>query len=105
MSLDIGPRARTVNPREPQTVWVRTNVGLVETTMPRPAPTFIAGDTPPNAETGYEGAVYLNTATGRFYGPKVGNVWPAIGTLVPTAGPHELRYVSIEDEDSSPTSG
>jgi hypothetical protein len=71
-------------------VWVQTNLGPIETTLPRPAPAFYVGDHPPTGEDGAEGAVYLNAKTGTFYGPKTADgIWPGIGRLIPGPGPHE----------------
>lgn len=47
--------------------------------------TFLVGTGAPTALIGGAGAVYLDTATRKFYGPKTGGAWPAtpIGTLGP----------------------
>ena len=39
--------------------------------------TFISGAGAPTAGTGIDGAFYLDTATGRLYGPKSAGAWPA----------------------------
>jgi len=56
---------------------------------PRFAPTtsqLYNGTGAPAAGTGVDGAMYLDTASGRFYGPKAAGVWPAATQrLVPLA--------------------
>jgi hypothetical protein len=48
--------------------------------------TVITGTGAPAAGLGSDGALYLDTATGRFYGPKAAGAWgAAIGRLVPLA--------------------
>ena len=49
--------------------------------------TLITGTGAPTAGLGSDGAMYLDTATGRFYGPKAAGAWPAtaLGRLVPLA--------------------
>lgn len=51
---------------------------------PTGASTFVSGVGAPGAGTGADGAIYLDTANGRVYGPKVAGAWPAapIGILV-----------------------
>jgi hypothetical protein len=51
---------------------------------PSGASTFTAGTGAPTAGTGVDGAIYLDTTTGRMYGPKTAGAWPAapIGILV-----------------------
>jgi len=53
-------------------------------TGPSGASTFVAGTGPPTGATGVDGAMYLDTASGRFYGPKAAGTWPAtpVGILV-----------------------
>jgi hypothetical protein len=48
------------------------------------AGTFISGIGTPTAGVGVDGAIYLDTGAGRFWGPKAAGVWPAnaIGQLV-----------------------
>jgi len=45
---------------------------------------FIAGTGTPTAGVGFDGSVYLNTATGYLYGPKAAGAWPStpIGRLM-----------------------
>jgi uncharacterized protein DUF5907/collagen triple helix repeat protein len=45
---------------------------------------FVAGTGAPAAGTGVNGAIYLDVATGRMYGPKAAGAWPAtpIGILM-----------------------
>lgn len=45
----------------------------------------MSGSGPPAAGTGGNGSIYIDTATGRFYGPKSGGAWPAspFGRLMP----------------------
>lgn len=53
-------------------------------TGPSGASTFVTGTGAPSAGLGVDGAVYLDAASGRFYGPKAAGAWPstAIGILV-----------------------
>jgi hypothetical protein len=48
------------------------------------AGTVITGSGAPSAGTGSDGALYLDLATGAFWGPKASGAWPAapIGVLV-----------------------
>jgi len=47
---------------------------------------LITGTGAPSAGTGTDGAMYLDTASGRFYGPKAAGAWPAaVYRLVPLA--------------------
>ena len=50
--------------------------------------TLLTGSGAPSGATGSDGAMYLDTTTGRFYGPKAAGVWPAavyrLMPLVPT---------------------
>jgi hypothetical protein len=41
------------------------------------ATTFISGTGAPTSGVGSDGAIYLDTATGRFYGPKASGAWPS----------------------------
>jgi hypothetical protein len=52
---------------------------------PSGASTFMAKAGAPTPADGVDGAVYLDTASLRFYGPKAAGVWPstAIGRLMP----------------------
>lgn len=45
---------------------------------------FVALPRAPTAADGTDGAMYLDTSNGRFYGPKVGGAWPGtpLGILV-----------------------
>jgi hypothetical protein len=51
---------------------------------PSGASTFIAGTGAPSAGVGVDGAIYLDAATGRMYGPKAAGAWPSapLGILV-----------------------
>jgi hypothetical protein len=51
---------------------------------PSGASTFTAGTGAPSAGVGVDGAIYLDTASGRMYGPKAAGAWPSspIGILV-----------------------
>jgi hypothetical protein len=50
-------------------------------------PMFIAKPGPPAAADGADGAVYLDTATLRLWGPKAAGAWPVqpLGRIVPLA--------------------
>ena len=50
---------------------------------PSGASTFVSGAGAPAAATGVDGAMYLDTESGKFYGPKAAGAWPPnpIGTL------------------------
>jgi hypothetical protein len=54
---------------------------------PSGASTFVSGTGAPTAGTGVDGSIYLDTATGRMYGPKAAGAWPstAFGRLMPLA--------------------
>lgn len=51
---------------------------------PSGASTFVAGTGAPTAGVGVDGAIYLDAASGRMYGPKAAGAWPSspIGVLV-----------------------
>lgn len=46
-------------------------------TGPSGASTFVSGTGAPGAGTGVDGAIYLDVANGRMYGPKAAGAWPA----------------------------
>ena len=54
---------------------------------PSGASTFLSGSGAPTAGVGVDGAVYLDYASGRLYGPKAAGAWPstALGRIVPLA--------------------
>lgn len=54
---------------------------------PSGATTFVSGSGAPGAGTGSDGAIYLDTASGRLWGPKASGAWPgsAFGRIVPLA--------------------
>jgi hypothetical protein len=54
---------------------------------PSGASTFTSGTGAPSAATGVDGAIYLDTASGRLWGPKASGAWPgtALGRVVPLA--------------------
>ena len=62
------------------------DTGATGPTGPSGASTFVAGTGAPTAGVGVDGAIYLDLATGRFYGPKAAGAWPAtpLGRLMPT---------------------
>ena len=41
------------------------------------AATFLSGTGAPTAGVGVDGAIYLDTASGKLYGPKAAGAWPA----------------------------
>jgi hypothetical protein len=47
----------------------------------------VSGTGAPAAGTGVDGSIYLDTATGRMWGPKAAGAWPAVafGRLLPLA--------------------
>jgi hypothetical protein len=47
--------------------------------------TFVSGSGAPSASVGVDGSIYLDTASGRMWGPKATGAWPgsAFGRLVP----------------------
>jgi hypothetical protein len=47
----------------------------------------VSGVGAPTAAIGVDGAIYLDTASGRLYGPKATGAWPgtALGRIVPLA--------------------
>jgi hypothetical protein len=51
---------------------------------PSGASTFVSGSGAPTSGVGVDGAIYLDVANGRMYGPKAAGAWPAapIGILV-----------------------
>jgi hypothetical protein len=53
---------------------------------PSGASTFLAGSGAPTAGVGVDGSIYLDTATGKMYGPKAAGAWPStpVGTLFTT---------------------
>jgi hypothetical protein len=58
--------------------------GLQGPAGPSGASTFVAGSGVPTAAVGVDGAVYLDVANGRMYGPKAAGAWPGtpLGILV-----------------------
>ena len=56
-------------------------------TGPSGASTFVSGTGAPTAGMGVDGAIYLDTASGRMYGPKSAGAWPgtSFGRVVPLA--------------------
>lgn len=54
---------------------------------PSGASTFLSGPGAPTAGTGVDGSIYLDTATGRLWGPKAAGAWPGapLGRIVPIA--------------------
>jgi len=52
---------------------------------PSGASTFVAGSGAPTAAVGVDGAIYLDTASGRMWGPKAAGAWPAtaFGRVMP----------------------
>ena len=54
---------------------------------PSGASTFVSGTGAPSAGTGVDGSIYLDTATGRMWGPKAAGAWPgaAFGRLLELA--------------------
>ena len=56
--------------------------------IPGGAGDLITGTGAPTAGLGSDGAMYLDTASGRFYGPKAAGAWPAathrLVPLIPT---------------------
>lgn len=52
---------------------------------PSGASTFVSGSGAPTAGVGLDGAIYLDLASGRLYGPKAAGAWPgtALGRIVP----------------------
>jgi hypothetical protein len=54
---------------------------------PSGASTFVSGAGAPTASTGVDGSIYLDTATGRVWGPKASGAWPAaaLGRVIPLA--------------------
>jgi hypothetical protein len=54
---------------------------------PSGASTFVSGTGAPTAGTGVDGSIYLDTTTGRMWGPKAAGAWPAtaFGRLTPLA--------------------
>lgn len=56
-------------------MWV---LGTLNVATPGAAQTFLSGTGPPAPATGTDGAVYLDTASGRMWGPKAAGAWPAV---------------------------
>lgn len=56
-------------------------------TGPSGASTFLSGSGAPTSGVGVDGSVYLDTASGRLWGPKAAGAWPgsALGRIVPLA--------------------
>jgi PKD repeat protein len=65
---------------QPRPIRINTSQGWADI---GDATSFVSGTGTPTAAVGATGAVYLDTATGLFYGPKAGGVWP--GTPVPAS--------------------
>ena len=60
---------------------------------PSGASTFLSGAGAPTAGVGVDGSIYLDTATGRLWGPKVAGAWP--GTAFARAMPLNPTYSQI----------
>jgi Collagen triple helix repeat (20 copies) len=54
---------------------------------PSGASTFLSGTGAPASGTGVDGSIYLDTVTGRMWGPKASGAWPgtSFGRLMPLA--------------------
>jgi len=50
--------------------------GATGATGPAGPTTFVSGTGAPAAGTGADGSIYLDTATGRLWGPKAAGAWP-----------------------------
>jgi hypothetical protein len=59
---------------EPRPVRINTSQGWVDIAN---ATGFVSGIGAPTAAVGATGAMYLDTASGRMYGPKAAGAWPA----------------------------
>jgi len=57
------------------------------------ASTFVSGSGAPAAGTGVDGSIYLDTASGRIWGPKAAGAWP--GTAFARAVPLNPTYAQI----------
>jgi hypothetical protein len=66
---------------QPRPIRINTSQGWADI---GDATSFVSGTGAPTAAVGATGAVYLDTATGRVYGPKAGGAWPgtSIGRLL-----------------------
>ena len=60
---------------------------------PSGASTFLSGAGAPTAGVGVDGSIYLDTATGRLWGPKAAGAWP--GTAFARAMPLNPTYAQI----------
>jgi hypothetical protein len=58
------------------------------------ASTFLSGVGAPTAGVGSDGAIYLDTTTGRIWGPKTAGAWPGqpLGRIIPT----DPTYAQLE---------
>src|SRR4029077_19706272 len=79
-----GPTGATGPPGDP---------GPTGATGPSGASTFLSGTGAPTAGVGVNGSIYLDTATGRVWGPKVAGAWP--GTAFARAMPLNPTYSQI----------
>jgi hypothetical protein len=61
---------------------------------PSGASTFVAGSGAPTAGVGVDGAIYLDTASGRLWGPKAGGAWP--GAAFARAMPLNPTYAQLK---------
>jgi hypothetical protein len=63
------------------------DTGAVGSQGPSGASTFVSGSGAPTGAVGVDGSIYLDTATGRMWGPKAAGAWPgaAFGRLLPLA--------------------
>jgi hypothetical protein len=60
---------------------------------PSGASTFLSGSGAPAAGAGVDGSIYLDTASGRLWGPKAAGAWP--GTAFARAVPLQPTYAQI----------
>jgi hypothetical protein len=69
------------------------DTGATGSQGPSGASTFVSGSGAPAAGTGVDGSIYLDTATGRLWGPKAAGAWP--GTAFARAVPLNPTYAQI----------
>jgi hypothetical protein len=83
---DTGPKGDKGDKGDTGAQGAKGDKGDTGAQGPSGASTFVSGAGAPTAGVGVDGAIYLDTASMRLWGPKAAGAWPAtpIGRLLPT---------------------
>jgi Collagen triple helix repeat (20 copies) len=72
-----GPAGPAGPQGDPGPQGAKGDTGATGPQGPSGASTFVSGAGPPATGTGVDGSVYLDTSSGRLWGPKAAGAWPA----------------------------